>query len=62
MLRLAVIVMALTMLMSAGAAVAAPCGWRAGEVLLVEGSVRSGGLDGTVQRRVEIGRGRVFEN
>ncbi len=50
--RSAAIVLALTILMSAGAAVAAPCGWRAGEVLVLEGGVRSGGLDGRLLRRL----------
>jgi hypothetical protein len=39
----------------------AACAWRPGEVLTLSGTVRSGGLDGTVRRRVELGRGRLFE-
>jgi hypothetical protein len=37
------------------------CAWRAGEVLTLTGTVKAGGLDGTVRRRVESGRGRLVE-
>ncbi len=39
----------------------AACAWRPGEVLTLTGKVTSGGLDGTVRRRVELGHGRLVE-
>ncbi len=40
---------------------AAPCPWRAGEVLTLTGTVSEGGLSGPFSRTVEIGSGRSIE-
>jgi hypothetical protein len=45
----------------AGAANADACAWRAGEVLTIQGTVRSGGLDGRFLRKTEMRAGRLQE-
>lgn len=47
--------------LSVASPAAAVCAWRPGEVLTLTGAVKSGGLDGTVRRRVELGAGRSAE-